>query len=352
MVERPRIVFLILSAVQSAETVAQLAASLAPHRVLVHHDFSQTPSFRLDSPNVAFVPEPKRTGWGTWGFSEAILHSLQVALSNYEFDYLQLLSPTCLPIKPMKAFEAHVTDVRHDAHFGAIDLLADRDALMSVGYRAFARNETLRFRILRRLAQHYFRTDASARAEAGVWVHTGVATNKDGTPALLPRLALSAVRMSSHPLLGRHVFDSELPPYFGSVWFGAKRNVLKKLIARASDNRLRDCFRRIQLPEEFLFASLLMQSSESPGPLNHFVNSFDQANPRWLTDDDVATLERTPAFFARKFVDDAMAPLRLRFLRSLADLSVADGSPISGVAASSPRMETSTAEPSARKLHA
>jgi hypothetical protein len=312
-----RIVFLILSAVHAEKAVDQLAAALSPHLVLVHHDFSQRPEFRLQSPNVSFVPEPKRTGWGTWGFTEAILHSLEFASRQHDFDYLQVLSPTCLPIKPLSAFKAHVAGSDQDAHFGAISLLDDRDALMSVGYRAFSRRDTFRFRALRYLSRKYFSETPTERALAGVWLKSGTATGAGGAPTLLARLALAAVNVSSHPGIGRHVFDATLRPYFGSVWFGARRSVLARLTELAADDRLRGWFRDVQLPEEFLFPSLLVRASERPGRLNHLINSFDQANPRWLTDADFSRLARSEAFFARKFLDDPSAALRLRVLSEL-----------------------------------
>src|SRR5690349_6558018 len=96
----PRIVFVIMSAVDKACVVDQLARALAPHTVLVHHDFSQTTPFVLSAPNARFVPNPRRTGWGVFGFTEGVFHSLRYALDKEPFDYLQTLSPTCLPIKP------------------------------------------------------------------------------------------------------------------------------------------------------------------------------------------------------------------------------------------------------------
>ena len=67
---KTKIAFVVMSAIHSPESVAQLARALAPHTVVVHHDFSQTPDFHVDEPNVRFVPSPKRTGWAIWGFSK------------------------------------------------------------------------------------------------------------------------------------------------------------------------------------------------------------------------------------------------------------------------------------------
>jgi hypothetical protein len=78
-----RILFVVMSAVHRPQAIDQLASALAPHTVLVHHDFGQTPDFALHAENAAFVPDPKRTGWGVWGFSEGILHSLEHALAGH-----------------------------------------------------------------------------------------------------------------------------------------------------------------------------------------------------------------------------------------------------------------------------
>lgn len=158
----PRILFLVMSAVTPPETLDQLARSLHPHPVLVHHDFSQSPDFRLRAENTQFVPEPRRTGWGTYGLVQGIFHSMEFADRHLDFDYLQLLSPTCLPIKPLRDFEAHVSGTA-DAHFGAIDLINDVECLMTIAYRAFTPPRTLRHRVLSRLSREYFRGSDARR---------------------------------------------------------------------------------------------------------------------------------------------------------------------------------------------
>ena len=121
-----RIAFVIMSAVHSPKTVSQLARALVPHLVLVHHDFVQTPDFTIDAPNAVFVPDPERTGWACGGFGEGIFHALKHAVEHCSFDYLQLLSPTGLPIKPLHAFESHVATSACDVHFDCVDLFDER----------------------------------------------------------------------------------------------------------------------------------------------------------------------------------------------------------------------------------
>ncbi|HYD76358.1 hypothetical protein [Ramlibacter sp.] len=306
----PRILFVVMSAVAPVATVDQLARALQPHDVLVHHDFSQTPDFPLQSPNVAFVPEPRRTGWATWGFVEGIFHALRHAVEQRDFDYLQLLSPTCLPIKPMAQFEAHVAG-GVDAHFGAIDLLADRDCLMSVGYRAFSPEGGFRHRVLRRLSREYFAGSASRRDEVGVWIHAG------GGAGWRARLAWEATRLAAAGAWGRHSFGAALPPYYGSVWFGARKEMVRRLVQGFDEPQLRAWASGLRIAEEFLVPSLLMRASRTRGPLNHYISRYDQAHPRRLEESDLPALRATPAFFARKFPDDPAAPVRLRVLEEL-----------------------------------
>ena len=300
-----------MSAVTPAATVDQLARALQPHCVLVHHDFSQVPEFRLASPNVRFVPEPRRTGWATFGFVEGIFHALRYAADHLEFDYLQLLSPTCLPIKPMQAFEAHVAQGL-DAHFGAIDLLADPECFMSVAYRAFTPEGTLRHRVLRRLSSEYFAGSPMRRDEAGVWIHGG------GGGTWCGPLARSLTRLVARPEVGRHPFGEDLRPYYGSVWFGARKHVVRAMADGFGEPRLHAWASRMRICEEFLVPSLLMRSAPRHGPLNHYISRFDQAHPGRLELDDLPALRSSPAFFARKFPDDPQAPVRREVLARLA----------------------------------
>ena len=330
MSERPRIVFLVMSAVQSAAIVDQLARTLAPHTVLVHHDFSQTPTFELSAPNVRFVPDPKRTGWAFFGFVEGIFHSIRYALAELEFDYLQLLSPSCLPIKPLAQFEQHVA-TGAAAHFGCIDLRADRDALMWVGWRAFTPAKSLRQRVIRRLSLSYFGATSGRRDVAGIWLGSGAATNSRGTTTLRARVALAVATALGDPRIGRHIFDADLRPYFGSTWFGARRHVVAEMAAAFEQSRIRDYFSRLHIADEFLIPTLLVKILGGPGgPINHYIHRFEEARSGTIGVDDIGLLQASGAFFARKFPDDPRAPVRVRVLAELAGVNraVGDGAPV------------------------
>jgi hypothetical protein len=310
---KPRIVFLVLSAVAKASTVDQLARSLAPHCVLVHHDFSQTPNFKLTAPNAVFVPEPKRTGWAFFGLVDAIFHSMQYAQDHLEFDYFQLLTPSCLPIKPMEAFEAHVGGTE-DAHFGCVDLFEDRDVLMSVGYRALTPESSFRHRVFRRLSKEYFGRSPGRREEAGIWLRSG------GPKTPLAWAALAATKALAQPLLGRHIFGNRLKPYYGSTWFGAKRHIVARMLEGYAQPGFREYFSHLRIADEFLIPTLLMSLRPVKGEFNHLIHTFDEAHPGVLQEADLAELERSRAFFARKFPDDVGNPIRARVLHDFAGI--------------------------------
>ena len=304
---KPKIVFLVMSAVSRPETLDQLARALAPHTVLVHHDFSQTPSFPLTASNVVFVPNPKRTGWAVFGFVDGIFHSMQYALENLNFDYLQLLSPTCLPIKPLEQFEAHVSEGA-DAHFDCVDVFRDKDALMSVGYRALTPEKTFRHRIARRLSSAYFGTSPGRRNEAGIWLRSG------GARGVTAWIALWAMKTLSRPLIGRHIFDEEFRPYCGSTWFGARRHLVAAMVDSFLRPGVRDYFSPLRISEEFLIPTLLMNLGPNKGALNHCIQLFDEAHAGVFDEQHMEQLKKSSAYFARKFPDDPMARVRARVL--------------------------------------
>jgi hypothetical protein len=270
--------------------------------------------FPLTAPNVLFVPEPRRTGWNFFGFVDGIFHALRYALRHLDFDYLQLLSPSCLPIKPLQQFEAHVSGPA-EAHFCSIDLLHDRDAMMSVGYRAFTPEKSLRFRIFRRLSQTYFGRSGGRRDEAGVWLRTG------GGSSAAARVVHLAFTMLSWRWVGRHIFDARFPPYYGSTWFGARRHVVAGLLELFERPGLRDYFCRLCIADEFLIPTLLMHLRPVHGPMNHHIQMFEGAHTGLIAEGHFDQLRKRPAYFARKFPDDAAATVRLRVLDELACVS-------------------------------
>jgi hypothetical protein len=318
----PGIVFLVMSAVHRSDSIDQLARSLAPHTVLVHHDFAQTPDFTLSSPNVVFVPEPRRTGWASWGFTEAIFHSLNHALAHLEFEYVQVLSPSCLPIKPISRFEAFIRTTDQDAHFGCVDVCGNRDAMMSAGFRAFAPRDSWRYRALFRLSRTYFGLHPGTLDTDGIQLHTGYVVNARGAMTWRSRSALLATLAFRHGRIARHPFDVDNPIFFGAPWFGARRAVVREMCTLFDDRAFTAHFEHVFAADEFILPTMLHRVSRRPGPINHLVNTFEHARPKWLTAEDIVRLRNSPAYFARKFVDSCDDPCRLLTLTELLEMSV------------------------------
>jgi hypothetical protein len=317
---KTNIVFVVMSAVHNAEAVAELARALAPHTVLVHHDFAQTPKFHVGEPNVIFVPEPKRTGWAIWGFVDGIFHALRYAHENLQFDYLQVLSPTCLPIKPISRFEEQVSSGQSEANCGWVGVLDDRDALMTVGCRAFSPDPSFRHRVLRRMSAQYYGQDSSRRDVAGVQLRSGGLTDTGGKLTWRARAALIVMTAASRRLTGPHAFSRDFRPYYGSTWFGAQRQVIAWMLKRFDQPDIQRYFPRMRIADEFLIPTLLKNGGFKVGPFNHCIVTFVDSNPRWLSDEDFVKLQQSPAFFARKFPDDPASPIRGRVLTELAQL--------------------------------
>ncbi|HYF59424.1 MAG TPA: hypothetical protein VEA81_10755 [Burkholderiaceae bacterium] len=313
-----RIVFGIMSATQSPAVVDQLAGLLHPHPVVVHHDHAKRPGFALTARNAWIVPDPRPTGWGTWGFAEAIVHTLRRALDAHPFDYFQLLSPTCLPIQPIERFEAFVRADDADAHADLMPVDRDDDTLMTFGYRTYTPADSLRFRVLRRARRWYFDEDAEL-----VQTHSlSMLRRTDGAePERLPlgaRAGLALTRMAARGRLGAHPFEGARSAMVGGVFFGARRSVCEHLVERVERDERLTFFRGLKIVDETLFPTLLAQSGARLGPSNHAISPFTRdGSPRWIEEGDVERLVATGRFFARKFHDDPRHSTRMDVIERL-----------------------------------
>lgn len=318
-----RIVFGVMSATQSPAIVDQLAGLLQPHTVVVHHDFRKRADYRPTAPNVELVPDPRDTGWGTWGFSDAIFHTLRHALDRHDFDYFQLLSPTCLPLRPLEEFEAFVASDPADAHADLIEVDRDDDTLMTFGYRTFLPRNSLRFRVLRRVRSWYFGSDSDLIQTKSLSVLKRRTSDRPQRFSLGATSGLLLTRFAAAGGLGRHPFGTDFKPTIGGTFFGARARVCEHLVRMSEDERTLAYFRRLQIVDETLFATLLGNSGFVLGSANHAINDFsNEGSPRWIGDADLERLRSTKRYFARKFVDDPCDPVRLRLLDTLMPTSV------------------------------
>jgi hypothetical protein len=321
-----RVVFLLMSAQQPGPTVEQLVDALSPHPVVVHHDFTKKDDFKVDRPNASIVADPKVTAWGAWGFTSAILHTLRHIVDTYEFDYCQILSPTCLPIRPVHEFIAHVSNDPSEAHVDLFDLGEDLDTWMSYMYRAYFPVDRLRYLVARRFGNWYFRGREQRMQRNSLTIRRLPV----GPPTAFDRYRRAAAVTLSRLMVSMPYpacpYTATFRPAVGSTWFGARRHVLESLLQMANEPGLARFYSPLLLADEHMFQTLLHNSRFRLGPSNHAVNTFNEAHPRTITDDDLPQLMATQRFFARKFSDNVDDPARLRVIASLG--TSADAAPI------------------------
>jgi hypothetical protein len=306
-----RILFGIMSAVQPAQTVAALCDAIgADHPILIHHDFSQQADFAVRRANVHFVQEPVRTGWGNWGFTEGIQKLVRTAMARDDWDFLQLLSPTCLPIRPISDFQAHLADCGADYLIDGVDIGTNDRILMSHGWRAYAREGTLRHRLLRRARRWYLGEDAPVVNYAGLSFPVRSRLELGGSDALKARIGVGLMKMARRGRGFRHVFSETFPCHAGSTWFGASRPACAYLLAQTECTPLLHYFRSIHMPDEMLYPSVFMNSSLKGAPAAHHISRFVAARPAWISPADLDEVLASGKFFARKFPEDVACEAR------------------------------------------
>jgi hypothetical protein len=307
-----RIIFGIMSAVQPAATVASLVDTLGPdHRVMVHHDWSQQPDFPLRRPNLSYVEQPERTGWANWGFSRGILKLVAEAVTREQFDYFQLLSPTCLPVRPMAEFEAHLAQCGADFLVDAVRLDSDPNVLMSHGWRAFAAADSTRQRILRRARKWYFGNDAVVESRDGLSFPVNSFVDAPGLAGMKARLGHAITLQAARGHGFSHPFSEAFPCYAGSTWFTASRRGCAHLLEQARDEALTGAFARMHMGDEMYFPSIFRNSGLPCGPAVHHIAGFIDARPAWFDLSSLDEIRRSRAFFARKFPEDPVSPVRV-----------------------------------------
>lgn len=307
-----RILFGIMSAVQPASTVASLADALGPdHPIMVHHDWSQQPDFDLQRPNLSYVEAPERTGWAKWGFSRGILKLVAEAMAREPFDYFQLLSPTCLPVRPLAEFEAHLGRCGADFLVDAVRLDSDPNVLMSHGWRAFAAADSTRQRLLRRARQWYFGNDAVVASRDGLSFPVTSLVDAPGLAGIRARLGYALTRQAARGRGFSHPFSEAFPCYAGSTWFTASRRGCAHLLERAGDAALTAAFARMHMGDEMYFPSIFRNSGLPCAPAVHYIARFVDARPAWFDLSNLDEIRRSGAYFARKFPEDPQSPVRL-----------------------------------------
>lgn len=313
-----RIVFGLMASHENPAVIAQLVDAVSPHRVVLHQDAACASSLKLERPNLCAVPNASATGWGNWGFTRAILRTVRHAAEVHEFDYFQLLSPSCLPIRPLADFRAHILRDRVDVHADLMPVEGDDDTFMTFGYRTYLPGSTLRFRLLRRMRGWYFGARPPLVQQHSLSLHRRMPRPAMTPTALGGYAGLALTRLAARGALGTHPFGPTLRPRIGSTWFGAHRHACERMLQMSEEEPWFSGFKRLHLVDETLLATLIAQTGLRIGTSNHAISAFDdEGHPRVLRLADMPELDAGGHFFARKFAlqpEDAARQMALEWM--------------------------------------
>lgn len=312
------IAFGIMSATENPAAVSQLVRAIGPdYPVFIHHDFSRQAVFPVAGPNVHVLPQPTRTGWGTWGFVQGVLLLMRTAFEQSNCQYFQLLSGTCLPLRPIPELVAFVSRQREPLNADIMSLDEDDDVLMTMAFRFFSPMDSLRFKVLRRMRGLYYGPDDQADllhrrslALLGRPAHRTGALHRSaqGLAGMVTRAARNGIGF-------KHPFASAgMTPYVGSTWFGCRREVADMVLTRPVDGQLEQFTRSLLACDEIYFPTLFGNLGVDIAPSNHCVSDFVGAHPAVITPAMLPGIRASGRFFGRKFSNDPDDAARVQAL--------------------------------------
>lgn len=322
------IVFGVLSCRSSAAAITQFAQAVSPHKVLVHHDFSQTSNFEIKSKNVLVVRDAGTTSWGSWTLVSATMKLIEEALALDQFDYFQLVSESCLPARPVSEFEEYLTNLRPDV---MIDMQPIRygtsAAVVNYAWRYLPRTP-LQSRISRRSSQWWLGPHYTCDvAFGGILKIPGIA-NETRLQILKRRVGKSILKFLLWPKVGAFPLGKFTDCWVGGQWFGISRLAAERLLALHEESpALEAHFKRCHIPDESYIHTLVAEGAfPNVYPGNH-VTFWDggKYGPDQIMSSDLVRIRRSGKFFARKFTLDPECPVRQGML-SIVKLREPDGS--------------------------
>ena len=253
---------------RAAQVARHWAAAGCP--VVIHID-RRTPEVQVakmqaalaDLPNIRFSKR-HACEWGTWGIVAATQAAGQVMLDDFpQVQHVYLASGSCLPLRPVAELQEYLA-ARPDADF--IESVTTADVGWTVGGLS-AERFTLRFpfgwRRHRRLFDSYVR--------------------------LQRRLGI------------KRRLPEGLEPHLGSQWWCLTRKTLSAILTGPDRVRMDRFFRRVWIPDESYFQSLVRMVSTRVESRSLTLSKFDfQGKPHVFYDDHLQLLRRSDCFVARK----------------------------------------------------
>jgi hypothetical protein len=259
------------------DRAAQLARHWAMHGcpVVIHVD-SRVPDDQFDAlatalkdlPDVRFSPRSP-CEWGTFGLVQATIDAATLMLADFpQVAHVLLASGSCLPIRPVSALQAYLA-AHPDTDF--IESVTTADVGWTVGGLNKERF-TLRFPFAWKRQRRLF----------------------DGYVTLQRLLRF------------RRRIPKGLVPHLGSQWWCLTRRSLQAILTHSDRPRYDRYFRRVWIPDESYFQTLVRQVSDRIESRSLTLSKFDyQGRPHIFYDDHLHLLRQTDAFVARKIWSEA-----------------------------------------------
>jgi Core-2/I-Branching enzyme len=246
-------------------------------RVLVRHDprWERLDPGKLEAAGGEPIEKGIKATWGGWSYLKLIVSCLREAAARHDPDWVLVLSGQDYPLRPLADIEADLEASPADARLGAVrPVETERPA---AGDDEF---------FLRCRYRHYAR------------------------PRVFPSSLPGPIRPLAYarelpPLVGvRRIEPAPLTLFASADWLTLGRAGIRTVLDAAEDRRLTRHFRRVAVPSESFFASVLLAN---PALIvehdNRRFSSFGHGSPHpdTLTSDDYDRLLSSGADFARKF---------------------------------------------------
>jgi hypothetical protein len=245
-------------------------------RVLVRHDrsVSRLGAAAVEAAGGEAIEDPTEFEWGGWSQLERILTSLRAAAARHDPDWVLLLSGQDYPLRPLADIEADLGRSGVDGRIGSVRAVerrrpaTDDEFFLRCRYRHYTRPRALPH-LPRALRPLVYVRDLPSRV---------------------------GVRRLAAPPLALHV---------SADWLTLGRRALAAVLAAADDRRLVRYFRRVAVPSESFFASVLLDDPSLTIARDHrrfaSFSAPGAPHPDTLTGADLERILAAPADFARKF---------------------------------------------------
>lgn len=318
-----RVCYGILSSNTDGKIVAQLVDSLGKNSpIIVHHDFSQESSFFLSSDaNVTVIDDYISTEWGRWSQAEAILSLLEYAVGNESFDYFQLLSETCLPIRPIEEFESFLEVTQPDACIGLIRIFGKSNDLGTLNYAwRYLVGDGAARRAMELLTRCCMEKSGKTDVRARLLVE-GLSVVRSAEKQDVPELPLMHMLLDSLLALTSkgHPFNDRFSCFVGSTWFCLSRKVAEYILNELNLRRdLIAHYKNTLCPDESIIHTLVGNSRfKNIASINHYLSWKIRANgPDELSMVHLPEIRASKKFFARKLSKLTTSDLRRELINA------------------------------------